>query len=312
MDEKLKAQEHVLSELRLISRQIYAAKATDPKAVAGMLEDKAEELKDLEKIREELTGDLKDALAKLEEGVKLIMDGREKFETAHDLQMKKLEWLQSEIDRLTEEKKAIEKDLETEFKAFDKEEGVKKAQKAAAELLAELMAAGKPAATLIALLPKKAQEIMRASGSEQYSYKTMFETLVSMLNGTEYEKYVNLLKSTAKKNIAEFKATAYATVTSAKSFDAKLAEEYGARKEEWDKRHPEAPLPVLKAASSMRTAGFKDAFIKVAGWVKDKFGKLMEALAGLVGKLTATKSVAVDSKKDLEKLCKEINAMRFN
>lgn len=295
----------VSKRISLLAKEIYAFKEKSPEETAKLIKDKISELKEVRKEQGELTDDLKDSLSKLEEAGKIIIAGRQKFEDIHKAQMDQIAYLDDQIAKLKAEKDEIEKGLTLEFKGFDKEEGVKKAEKEAASLLSNLMASGKNIDALVSSLDVKVQEILRASKSEQNAYKGLYETLVSMLNGSEYDVYISLFKDTMKKNIAEFSATAYKAKTDSKSFDDELVKKYEERKSIWDNAHPDKPLPVLKASRMLRVAGVKDILVGIGSWIKNKFEKLVEAFTKLAEKFSSDNKKLESGNKFLQKLIKE-------
>ena len=158
------------------------------------------------------------------------------------------------------------------------------------------------------------QDMLRASKSENNSYKSAWEILVSCLTGTEFAKLANELSGMFKKNITEFKdAYGVFKVTADKQFDAEFEKMYEERKKEWDARHPESPLPELKKlmasrTASVRIAGILDYFRDFGTWVSKAFkglaGKFESWINGLRGLFDKTEK-ADRSAVELIEACKK-------
>lgn len=243
-----------------------------------------------------------DVQKKVKDNLKIVVEGRKKFEALLPELHSEYAKLEESIRVLKEAQKGIEAKLKAEFKVFDKENGITAAGKVAANTLADIMATGEKVDDIIDSLDEVERAIISADASQKPSYQSAFETLVSLLNGSEFEKYVTLIKSGFKKNIVEFEKAVGQTNISVKKFNDDYTEEYEKRMKEWNERHPENPLPSLKASKNERVAGLKDILGVLGGWVKQIFAKGCALLGDAVKNLTSMNKEVKDVNKGLDKI----------
>ena len=237
-----------------------------------------------------------------------ITEARKKFEDQYKSIYDQIKTFDSVVKDIKEKQKALEKELKTNFKVFDKETGVSELIKSAAESLAESMKIGKNMQSVISVLDGIQQGAVSAEKSIQPSYKAAFEILVSMLNGTEYEKYVVAVEGSLKKNIVKIETTNKLFDATAKSFDADFEAIYNERKKEWDERHPEKPLPELDkikaSTNTVRVAGIMSWFGDFTGWVAKKYKAVVNACSDLIKNLFSMQKDAERANSKLEELLK--------
>ena len=243
-----------------------------------------------------------DVQKKIKDNLKIVVEGRKKFEALLPELHSEYARLEESIRVLKEAQKGIEAKLKAEFKTFDKENGITAAGKEAATTLANIMATGEKVDDIIDSLDDVEKAIISADASQKPSYQGAFETLVSLLNGSEFEKYVTLIKGGFKKNIVEFEKAVGQTNISVKKFNDSYADEYEKRMEEWNERHPENPLPPLKASKNERTAGFKDILGVIGNWAKQLFAKGCALLGDAVKNFITMNKEVKDVNKGLDKI----------
>lgn len=243
-----------------------------------------------------------DVQKKIKDNLKVVTEGRKKFEALLPELHSEYAKLEESIRVLKEAQKGIEAKLKAEFKVFDKENGITAAGKIAATTLADIMATGEKVDNIIDSLDEVEKAIISADASQKPSYQSAFETLVSLLNGSEFEKYVTLIKSGFKKNIVEFEKAVGQTNISVKKFNDNYMDEYEKRMKEWNERHPENPLPALKASKNERVAGLKDILGVIGGWVKQIFVKGCALLGDAMKNLIGMNKEVKDVNKGLDKI----------
>lgn len=243
-----------------------------------------------------------DVQKKIKDNLKVVTEGRKKFEALLPELHSEYARLEESIRVLKEAQKGIEAKLKAEFKVFDKENGITAAGKIAATTLADIMATGEKVDDIIDSLDEVEKAIISADASQKPSYQGAFETLVSLLNGSEFEKYVTLIKGGFKKNIVEFEKAVGQTNISVKKFNDDYADEYEKRMKEWNERHPENPLPALKASKNERVAGLKDILGVLGGWVKQIFAKGCALLGDAMKNLIGMNKEVKDVNKGLDKI----------
>lgn len=243
-----------------------------------------------------------DVQKKIKDNLKVVTEGRKKFEALLPELHSEYARLEESIRVLKEAQKGIEAKLKAEFKVFDKENGITAAGKIAATTLADIMATGEKVDDIIDSLDEVEKAIISADASQKPSYQSAFETLVSLLNGSEFEKYVTLIKSGFKKNIVEFEKAVGQTNISVKKFNDDYMDEYEKRMKEWNERHPENPLPALKASKNERVAGLKDILGVLGGWVKQIFAKGCALLGDAMKNLISMNKEVKDVNKGLDKI----------
>ena len=245
--------------------------------------------------------------------LKVITDNKKEFYSANQEITKEIDELQRQIDALKVVQKGFEDKLKSNFKEFDKATGIRKAMLEAERTIGGYQKLGKDVTELVDYMNAIEQDMLRASKSENNSYKSAWEILVSCLTGTEFAKLANELSGMFKKNITEFKdAYGVFKVTADKQFDAEFEKMYEERKREWDARHPESPLPELKKlmasrTASVRIAGILDYFKDFGTWVSKAFkglaGKFESWINGLRGLFDKTEK-ADRSAVELIEACK--------
>lgn len=226
--------------------------------------------------------------------LKVITDRKKEFYDANREITSQIDELQKQIDLLKTAQKEFEGKLKSNFKEFDKATGIRKAMLEAERTIGGYQKLGEDVTELVDYMNAIEQDMLRASKSENNSYKSAWEILVSCLNGTEFAKFAQMLSGMFKKNITEFKdAYGVFKVTADKQFDAEFEKMYEERKKEWNERHPESPMPELKSlmasrTASVRIAGILDYFKDFGTWISktfrglvDKIGKWINGLRGL-------------------------------
>lgn len=235
-------------------------------------------------------------------GIAVVAKRKSEFNKVHKQIISEVDSLEKQIAVLEEQKKELEKKLGADYKAFDKEHGVTKAGKVAAEVLNRLQSTNDNVAQFLANLTSAEKAMIRESKSEKPSYKGAYETLVSLLNGTEWESYCKLIEGGFKKNVAEFESAAWETKICVKSFDKEYEEKYNERKEVWDERNPSNPLPKLKASRrGLRTAGLASIIEIIGGWMTKLFAKATAKLKNCVANFKGMILSITDFDKSLEK-----------
>lgn len=245
--------------------------------------------------------------------LKVITEKKQAFYAANTEITKEIDELNKQIELLKTAKAEFEGKLKANFKEFDKATGIRKAMIEAEKTIGGYQKLGKDVTELVDYMNAIEQDMLRASKSENNSYKSAWEILVSCLTGTEFAKLANELSGMFKKNITEFKdAYGVFKVTADKQFDEEFEKMYNERKKEWDARHPENPLPELKKlmasrTASVRIAGILDYFKNFTTWVSKKFKSLADkfttwinGLRGLGDKIEKTDA----SCEELLKACK--------
>lgn len=183
--------------------------------------------------------------------------------------------LQKQIDILQQLKSKFEADKKQQFKEFDKTAKVTQTLKGINATLTTAVRTGQSLDTLVSSLDQIDDEFsISSSKSKQPAYKQAWEVLVSTLTGSEYEKYVKRIQASFKKNIVEIKTGVEQMKSVAKSWDKDFEEFHKERKEEWDARNPDNPMPKLVKASR-REAGFKDIVVGVGKWIRQKYNKMI-------------------------------------
>ena len=220
--------------------------------------------------------------------LKVVADKKKEFYNANAEITKQIDELQKQIDSLKEVKAGFEAKLKTNFKEFDKATGIRKAMLEAERTVNGYAKLGEDVTELVKYMDAIEADMMRASKSENNSYKSAWEILVSCLTGTEFVKLANALSGMFKKNIVEFKDVF--KVTADKQFDAEFEKMYTERKEEWDSRHPDKPLPELKKlmasrTASVRIAGILDYFKDFGTWVSKAFSNLVNKVGSWINGL---------------------------
>ena len=237
------------------------------------------------------TDDAKAAKSKIEAGLKVVSAGKAKFEAANKTIVDEIKRLEQAKKDLEAQQKTLTDALKEEFKKFDAENHITESAKTVSTVLSDLMSTGTNVTDLIASLGDAEKALVQAKESERPSYKGAYEMLVSMLNGSEFEKYVQLIEGGFKKNLVEVERAIGLTKTATASFNQDYKKEYEAHAVEWLARHPNNPLPKLKASApvegSVRTAGLISLLKEIGGWIKGVFsaavGKLMTAIRNLAG-----------------------------
>lgn len=225
--------------------------------------------------------------------LKAIADRKKEFYDANKSIVGEIDELQRQIDLLKTAQKEFEGKLKANFKEFDKATGIRKAMLEAEKTIGGYQKLGQDVAELVDYMNAIEQDMLRASKSENNSYKSAWEILVSCLNGTEFFKFAQVLSGMFRKNITEFRdAYGVFKVTADKQFDAEFEKMYGQRKKEWDERHPESPMPELKKLMASRTAGVRiagilDYFKDFGTWVSKTFGRLVDKIGGWINALRA-------------------------
>lgn len=183
--------------------------------------------------------------------------------------------LQKQIDRLQKLKSQFEADKKQQFKEFDKTAKVTQTLKGINATLTTAVRTGENLDTLISSLDQIDSEFsISSSKSKQPAYKQAWEVLVTTLTGSEYEKYVKRIQASFKKNIVEIKTGVEEMKSVVKSWDKDFEEFHKERKEEWDARNPDNPMPKLVKASK-REAGLKDVVFGIGKWVREKYQKMV-------------------------------------
>lgn len=218
-------------------------------------------------------------IKKIQNGIKIVVAARKNFENVHSEIFSQIDSLKKTKDEIDETIKGLEKELKGEFKEFDKMNGITEAGKASARTLASLMSLGESADALLEGLEDSEKSMIRASESQQPSYKSAFELLCTLLNGTEYEVYGKLIMDGFKKIIVEFEKASYQVNIEAKDFPEEYKQKYKERQDALNARRPDAPLKDLKASS------WDSIVASLASWIKSKFSKIAYALKSATMKL---------------------------
>ena len=137
--------------------------------------------------------------------LKVIADRKKEFYDANKSIVGEIDELQRQIDLLKTAQKEFEGKLKANFKEFDKATGIRKAMIEAEKTIGGYQKLGQDVAELVDYMNAIEQDMLRASKSENNSYKSAWEILVSCLNGTEFSKFAQMLSGMFKKNITEFK-----------------------------------------------------------------------------------------------------------
>lgn len=190
--------------------------------------------------------------------------------------------LQKQIDALQKTKSAFQAQKKQQFKEFDKTAKVTQTLKGINATLTSAVRVGQSLDQLVSAVEQIDSEFsISSSKSKQPAYKQAWEVLVSTLTGSEYQKYVKRIQASFKKNIVEIKTGVDQMKSTAKSWDKDFEEFHRERKQEWDARNPNNPMPKLVKAS-IRQAGFKDVIFGIGKWIRQKYKKLVGAFENIL------------------------------
>ena len=249
------------------------------------------------------------ARKKIEAGLKVVSEGKARFEGAHKTVLNTIGSLEKAKKEIDAQQKALEDVLKSDFAAFDKENHITEHAKAVSNTLADMMAMGENVQETLDSLGDAEKVLVNAKVSEKPSYKGAYEMLKSMLNGTEFQKYVDIVEGSFKKNIVEVERASHLTKTATNTFDSGYKKEFEKHAEEFAKRHPDAPRLKLQASARLLRAGtLIDA---IGGWTRGVFSAAVSAMMEAAANLEAMENdiKAVNDYCDrLRKAAKEVVA----
>lgn len=219
--------------------------------------------------------DVKKDLQKIKEAKKKWQDISRDFDS-------NINELQKQIDALQKAKSEFQSKKKQQFKEFDKTAKVTQTLKGINATLTTAVRTGQSLDKLVSEVGQIDSEFsISSSKSKQPAYKQAWEVLVSTLTGSEYEKYVKRIQASFKKNIVEIKTGVEQMKSVAKSWDKDFEEFHNERKEEWDARNPNNPMPKLVKASR-REAGLKDIVLGIGKWIRQKYKKLVDKFENIL------------------------------
>lgn len=233
-----------------------------------------------------------DEVVKANECLAKIDEAKRFFEEQYKDQLDKVARLDRAIAKLTADRKALEKELKGEFKAFDQQFDATGAIEDLTEMVARIQANGEGTEKFLASLDAARANLIKVKDSRNMAYKGAYETMVSMLNKTEYAKWFDLLARGAHKAIASIEVAVGMVDGETKAFAQKYLDEYRESVKEWNERNPDKPLPLQPKASvaprvarAMRKAGFGSLLTTIWGWVKGLFTTCMDKLHNAINAL---------------------------
>lgn len=195
--------------------------------------------------------------SRFREDIDIGMRLSKEFEADEEMILDKMSELDKEIALLQETRKTLQKMLGSKYKEFDKKTGVRSLLKEASNTLAEGASCQKDLSVLVDDVNQLYDDAINLRVSHQPAYKVAWQTLATMLNKSEYKVYVDDIEGLFNKNIVDIKSVRGFMKETTKSFNKEDFDKYNKRRDIWNEKHPDNPIPSYLVTSSSISGTFK-------------------------------------------------------